>query len=133
MSEFWEAMGVTPIRPQPLSEDCGCCAGGIDGVGWLCPGCEAALVAGDRRAHPHELSAVQLALIEREGDQGGGIVEHVDALGVSQGGGPVTLVGILERDAREHPEGHPCRNCGSLYKEHPVEIDGGDGYCKEWR
>lgn len=33
---------------------------------------------------------------------------------------------LLEQDAIDWPEGHPCRECGKLFKEHP------HSECAEW-
>lgn len=33
---------------------------------------------------------------------------------------------LLEQDAIDWPDGHPCRTCDELYKDHP------NPKCKEW-
>jgi len=34
---------------------------------------------------------------------------------------------LLEQDAIDWPDGHPCRECDELYKDHP------NAKCQEWR
>lgn len=34
---------------------------------------------------------------------------------------------LIERDTAQWPEGHPCRNCNALFKEHPT------AHCENWR
>ena len=42
-----------------------------------------------------------------------------------------TLLATVAQDRIDNPRGHPCRNCGWHFDEHPV-LDG-DMHCKEWR
>lgn len=42
--------------------------------------------------------------------------------------GPVTsLQDLILEDQSSFPEGHPCRDCDKLYREHPTES------CEAWR
>lgn len=94
---FLESIGITPIPPQKLRQECPCCSGETEGVGWPCAGCEAALRSGDRTAHPHELSAAQQAVIARDP---GGTSEVQDVMVLAADdpeGGPPTLLGYTEK------------------------------------
>lgn len=41
------------------------------------------------------------------------------------------LPALLAEDQREWPEGHPCRDCGRLFREHPVTASVLE--CRDWR
>jgi hypothetical protein len=43
---------------------------------------------------------------------------------------PPTLVQVLAQDQQDWPDGHPCRDCGQLAKNHPVV---GVLECRDWR
>lgn len=40
---------------------------------------------------------------------------------------PIPTLRMLAADARAWPDGHPCRDCGQLSKDHPTEV------CSGWR
>ncbi len=43
---------------------------------------------------------------------------------------PKDLSELVERDLIGHPLGHPCRDCGRTYVDHPPT---GDAVCAGWR
>lgn len=46
-------------------------------------------------------------------------------------GDPVTVADLLAEDRSTWPDGHPCRDCGRLWKEHPVTASVLE--CRDWR
>jgi hypothetical protein len=41
---------------------------------------------------------------------------------------------LLEQDARDWPDGHPCRACDRLHKDHPTTDPAtGETVCAQWR
>lgn len=70
-------------------ENCQCCAGAVELYGMPCLGCQAAMERGDRRGHPHLLSAAQRALAD-ESEVGGGRVDG-EALVATKDGRSVVL------------------------------------------
>ena len=112
------------VRLVKVVEECGCCDGAVEGLGYVCEPCEAAMRAGDRSAHPHPPSDAQRALIDAEGLQGGG-VEEVEVMVISANDSGIAM--ILAEDARKWPRGHPCRLCNRYFAEHPHRD------CEGWR
>lgn len=37
---------------------------------------------------------------------------------------------VIEQDKRDNPRGHPCRDCGRYWDEHPVNTV---LECRDWR
>lgn len=43
---------------------------------------------------------------------------------------PLDLASLIALDQQENPYGHPCRDCGQLARDHPVQ---GVLECRDWR
>ncbi len=78
------------------TEGCDCCAGKLDGLGWPCPGCMAAIRRRDRLGHPHELSEAQRNQVAREGAYGGQIDTVSVVTATDRNTGEERVLGVVE-------------------------------------
>lgn len=49
--------------------------------------------------------------------------------GLPPDSGMTSLIRALAADMADWPQGHPCRDCGAFYHEHPHAVAG----CETWR
>jgi hypothetical protein len=43
------------------------------------------------------------------------------------------MADLIEQDQRDHPRGHPCRDCGRYFYEHPAVPTDAEPGCEAWR